>query len=100
RPAHEHVGHYLLDGRRQKLEAAIGYRPTWSERLRRPILTNPVGFYLGGLALVVAALCAASVSLLGRSLANPWLGAALLLLFAIPASELALSVLNALVIFV
>ncbi len=99
-PAHGHVGHFLLDSGRKRLEATIGYRPSVSERLRRPILRRPIGFYLGVLSLLVTALCAGAASVLARSFGNVWAGAALTLLFAIPASELALAVLNALVIFV
>jgi cyclic beta-1,2-glucan synthetase len=99
-PAESHVGHYLLARGRKRLEAEIGYRRSWSERLRRPILGAPVAFYLGGLSLLVAALCAGAAHLLAQTVGNPWVGALLTLLFAIPASELALAVLNALVIFV
>ena len=98
-PATAHVGHFLLDAGRKSLETAIGYRPAWSERLRKLVLANPVGFYLGGLTLLVASLCGGAASLLAHSIGNVWLGAALVLLFAIPASELALAVLNALVLF-
>ena len=98
-PAAAHVGHFLLDSGRKRLERVIGYRRKWSERLRRPILASPVGFYLGGLALLVAGACVGAASLFARSVGSPWLGAALVLLFAFPASELALAVLNALVVF-
>ncbi len=99
-PAAGHVGHFLLDRGRKRLEAEIGYRPQWSERLRRPILRNPVGFYLSSLSLLIGALCVGAVSVLGQSVGHGWAGAALLLLFAFPASELALALLNTLVISV
>ena len=98
-PADGHVGHYLLDGGRPRLEAAIGYRRSWSEWLRCVILASPLAFYLGGLLLLIATLCAGATRVLGHSGVNSWVGAALLALFVIAASELGLAVLNAAVVF-
>ncbi len=94
------MGHFLLARGKKRLEAEIGYRRSWAERLRRPILGAPVAFYLGGVALLVAALCAGAAHVLAQSVANAWAGAVLIALFAIPASDLALALLNTLIIFV
>ena len=99
-PAEAHLGHYLLERGRRRLQAEIGYRPSWSERLRRPIHENPTGFYLGALSLLVGALCLGATNVLSTRSGSLWSGALLTLLFALPASELALSLLHALIVFV
>jgi cyclic beta-1,2-glucan synthetase len=98
--AERHVGYYLLDAGRQRLERDIGYKPKLSQRLRGALLAYPVAFYLSALTLLVLGACFGAAQLL--SVAFPGNVPALvvgLLLFSLPASELALSVLNALVVF-
>jgi cyclic beta-1,2-glucan synthetase len=36
-----HVGYYLVDAGRAQLEARLGYRPSWHERLRRWVFRHP-----------------------------------------------------------
>ncbi len=95
-----HVGYYLVGTGRRRLEREVGYRLKWSERLRRPILEWPLFFYLGSSALLVGLVCFMSVRLLSEHFASPWPTALLTLLVALPASEIALSLMNALVVFV
>jgi cyclic beta-1,2-glucan synthetase len=99
-PAERHVGYFLLDAGRKQLEAAVGYRPKLSERLLRPILDYPAAFYLGALAVTVGLMCAGAALLLVRHFSSPWPAIALTLLFALPASELLLSLLHALIVSV
>jgi cyclic beta-1,2-glucan synthetase len=96
--AEGHIGYYLLDRGRDQLEAAVGYRPKISERLVRPILAAPVAFYLGTLLLMVAAASALVVDQLTGHLHSGWAVMGLTLLFTLPASEIAVSLLNALVL--
>ena len=90
----EHVGYYLIDGGMARLEAAFGYRPRLVEKLRRWCCRHPTLAYLGTLS-VLTTLIVASISLaMYQAGANPLLLAAAILLSLIPASDIALSILN------
>src|SRR6185369_17026933 len=71
-----HVGYYLVDDGRPALERAAGYRPSAAEALRRPAL-----------ALAAAAYAR-------RAGASPLMLALTLVLALVPASELALTIVN------
>ena len=92
--AHTHVGYYLIDDGVIGLEKSFDYRPSIRERLRRTLLSHPTFFYLGTIALITVLVI--SVLLLSGYEwgAGPALLVALALLSLIPASDLALSVLN------
>jgi cyclic beta-1,2-glucan synthetase len=47
-----HVGFYLLDAGRARLEECLGYRPPWGVRLSRWLLDHPTLAYLSGIALL------------------------------------------------
>ncbi|HUO31525.1 MAG TPA: glucoamylase family protein [Bryobacteraceae bacterium] len=51
-----HVGFYLADRGRARLEAEIGYRAPWSARIPRLLLQCPTSFYLGGIELLTLAI--------------------------------------------
>ena len=91
---YSHVGYYLIDDGLAELEQEFDYRPRFSERLRCFILRHPTKIYLGLLAFVSALIIVLFV------VVADYLGAGLPLLIAfgllsvIPASDLALSVLN------
>ncbi len=103
-----HVGFYLVDDGLAQLEASFAYHPKLGERSRRFALRHATGVYLGTLAsltfLVVALLVLAGyVSAVPASTsAGGWIASSaswlLLLVTAllalIPASDLAVSVLN------
>ena len=102
-----HVGFYLVDDGLPQLEASFSYRPKPGERLRRLALRHATSFYLGTFAfltlLFVALLVLAghltSTTLTGglRGLLShaDWTLLVVTALFAlIPASDLAVSVLN------
>jgi len=97
-PAESHVGYFLLDNGRPRLAALIGYRPTLSERLLRPVLTYPAAFYLSALLLLVGASSLGVARLLLAHVNSGWAVLGLTLLCALPLSELALSLLNTLAI--
>jgi len=90
-----HVGYYLISRGRFRLENDLGYPPSAGERLARFVFKHPAIGYLGTMAIVVAL---ASASLLayaqrhGASAAGMWLVG---LITLIPVSELAISLLNA-----
>lgn len=92
-----HVGFYLIDAGRPLLEARAGYRPTILQRLRLGARRRPALGYLGSNALGTAAILALPLLLVvppdaGRA----WFASlgALCLLALLPASELAVQVVN------
>ncbi len=89
-----HVGFYLVGAGVREFEAAFDYRPRMRERRLRALLAHPTAFYLGTLAILTALVVAALV--FGAYLAGAgWpLIAAFALLSLVPASELAIGVLN------
>ena len=95
--ARRHVGHYLIDAGRLELESQVGYRPRVRERVVRLLHCHPDLFYLGSIwfaTLAGAAAVARIVEMQGASGTVVWLAAAAALL---PASELAVALLNAVV---
>ena len=92
-----HVGFYLVDTGLIQLEANFAYRPKLSERLRRFILRHSTGAYLGTLAFLtflVVAFLVFAVYVSTGSAASWSLLIITTLLALIPASDLAVSVLN------
>ncbi|MGI5916794.1 MAG: glucoamylase family protein, partial [Anaerolineae bacterium] len=51
-----HVGYYLLDAGKARLEAELSYRPGAVDRLRRWVHVHPTRVYLGGISLVTLGL--------------------------------------------
>jgi len=92
--ARAHVGNYLVGDDVVRLEQVFRYRPKRRERVARSILRHPTSFYLGTLALVTALVVAALCFTAYYGGAGPAVLAALALLSLVPASDLALSVLN------
>ncbi len=92
-----HVGHYLLGKGRAELAQALGYRPQWRDRLLEVVRQNPSAVFFGAsgaiLSLFLALVLSAAVSL---SASVPVLFL-LLLAALLPASELALGLVNYLV---
>ena len=95
--AQAHVGYYLLDDGRRELERRLAYRPRLGERIRRAVTSRPSAFYFGAIGLVTAALCSAAAAYLGAP--NVGLVAVVLLvLLVMPAMEVAIEFVNALVV--
>jgi len=89
-----HVGYFLIDAGRPALENAVGYRPPVGEAARRFVLRRPAPLYLSAIGLATLALELAAVEYARRSGAGPGILAATFLLALLPASELALTVVN------
>ena len=92
-----HVGYSLIDAGRPSLETQVGYRSTVPQRLRLGILRRPALWYLGSIGLGTAAALAILLALLAPPGGNwAWLVAlgGLGLLALVPASELAVQVVN------
>jgi cyclic beta-1,2-glucan synthetase len=95
--AQAHVGYYLLDDGRRELERRLGYRPRLGERIRRAVTSHPSSFYFGAIGLMTAALCAAAAAYLGAPSVG-LVAVALIVLLVMPAMELAIEFVNALVV--
>src|SRR5262249_33452014 len=93
----QHVGYYLIDRGRTELEADIRYRPALRQRLLNLVLTYPRAVYFGGIALVTALVLTGLGLYAFRFLSGAGgvaLLAALLLLSVVPASEMAVGLVN------
>jgi cyclic beta-1,2-glucan synthetase len=94
-PARSHVGYYLVDEGRRELAKRVGYRPRPAEHLRNGVLRAPAFFYLSGITVATLVFAAAATLAIGADGPLFWVLAALVLL---PASELAVTLVNALVV--
>ncbi len=88
-----HVGYYLMDHGRARLEAEAGYQPHWRMRFRRLLLRYPSSFYLISVELLTFLIVVGMLSGL-NSLTPIFAGLVLLLL---PASQAAVDFVNNLV---
>ena len=87
-------GYYLISGGRREFERELGFRLPWKRRLLRWYMRTAVPGYLGTIALVTAAILALPLlhdSEAGLSVAGLVLMA---VLAAIPASDLAIALIN------
>jgi cyclic beta-1,2-glucan synthetase len=89
-----HVGYYLLDRGRRELEARFGYRPPGGKRLKRWLLAHPTLAYLRSIGLLALLLLVSMVSHALNSGGNPWQAALAVLLGVIPASTIAIGMIN------
>jgi cyclic beta-1,2-glucan synthetase len=92
-----HVGYHLLDRGRVDLEADIAYRPGLGTRARRALLHGASVLYLGAIFLLTAALVAAAVLYARHAGGTLALQIAVGLLVLLPASDLALAAIQALI---
>ena len=90
-----HVGYYLVDRGRARLEAALGYRPRAGEAAHRWVLAHPNVVFVGGILAATAGALAALFQLAGPEARSAWLAVALLGL--LPATDIAVSLVNQLV---
>ncbi|MEP7308093.1 MAG: glucoamylase family protein [Acidobacteriota bacterium] len=92
-----HVGYHLVGDGRRDLEADIGYRPRLSRRARRFLTDAPTACYLGSMAVLTALVIALGIFYVTAAGAHPamrlWVG----LLLLIPASEVAIVVVQRIV---
>ena len=91
---HRHVGHFLIDEGRLELEKALNYRPTWNDRLARLARRHSGTTYLGGISSLTLAGVAVVVVLALTSGAGTIAAVVLGILALLPASELAVSIMN------
>ncbi len=85
-----HVGHHLIGPGRLELETDVAYRPRVAQRLRRWFFAHATAAYLGSIALLTGiGLFATYTYAWARSGGSEWMGVAAVLLALLPASELA-----------
>ncbi|HKO60381.1 MAG TPA: glucoamylase family protein, partial [Pyrinomonadaceae bacterium] len=89
-----HVGYYLVDAGLHQLETTYGYRPEFVERLRRFFLRHATATYLGALAWLTLLIIGLLSSLMYSAGASWLVLLAAALLAVVPATDLAVSVLN------
>ena len=87
-----HVGHHLIGKGRPDLEADIAYRPRRLRRARRFVFAHASLFYLGTIGVVTSLLLLVGFLYAGRYVASPWPQAWVALLLLLPASEIAMAV--------
>ncbi len=94
REAEAHVGYYLIDEGLPALESAFSYHPRTSERITRWLLRHPTFTYLGTLTMVSTAI--AAIILFAMASVGVTTGVLIIagVLVLIPASDLALTILN------
>ena len=94
-----HVGYYLIGDGVGVLEAEFRYRARFKERLDRLVRAFPTPFYLGSLFILTAAALSALGGLIAEAgVSVPWT-IAFVALALFPASELALGIVNHLVLY-
>ncbi len=93
-PRTTHVGYYLVDRGLAALERAANYRPTVRERATRAVLARPTLVYLGSIAVMTIFFVTLLVLYAWQQGAG-WVDMLLVaLVAALPASDLAASVVN------
>lgn len=92
--AHAHVGYFLIDDGLPLLEQAFAYRAPVIDRARRFVLRHPAAVYLSAFAFMTGIILGLLVTGASRAGGSWPLLVAVVLLAVIPASDLALSVLN------
>jgi cyclic beta-1,2-glucan synthetase len=96
-PPQAHIGFYLIGQGREKLEAALDYRPTWHGRLQQMLAARPQAAYFGGLGIVTAAILTGVIaySVGQRTVGSTVVWCVVVLLAALfAASELAIGLVN------
>ncbi len=89
-----HVGYYLIDEGLAELEKRFGFRPFFFERINRLILKRPAFFYLGAVLFLTAAIICFLVFIADVFDGGMSLLVGFALLSLIPASDLAVSLVN------
>ncbi|HMI31245.1 MAG TPA: DUF3131 domain-containing protein, partial [Candidatus Limnocylindrales bacterium] len=84
-----HIGYHLIGPGRREFEVDVAYVPRFKQRIRRSIFAHNVVFYLGSISFITASVVAAAMVYARQNGAPgallPWIG----LLTLLPASQLA-----------
>jgi cellobiose phosphorylase len=93
-----HVGYHLIGKGRPGLETDVAYRPRPMRRLRRFAFRHASTAYLGSIAVLTASLLAAAVTYLRAYYAAEHMQIAVAVLLLLPASELAIALVQRLAV--
>ncbi|HVQ30710.1 MAG TPA: carbohydrate-binding protein, partial [Vicinamibacteria bacterium] len=93
----EHVGYHLIGGGRRGFEQELSYRPTLARRARRAVFRHATLAYLGSIVLVTGAAALLTATLAQARGATPAVQAWVALFTLIPASEVAVGLVQRLV---
>ncbi len=91
-----HVGYHLIGRGRADLEADVAYRPRPTRRLRRFFFAHATAAYLGSIAVLTALLLGLGFAYARQHTASPWALAWVALLLLLPASDVAIAVVQTL----
>jgi cyclic beta-1,2-glucan synthetase len=86
-----HVGHHLIGKGRRDLEADVAHRPRLRQRMRRFVFAYATSVYLGSIVLLTLLLSGVGVAYARAQGASPWVVAGVALLLLLPASDLAIA---------
>ena len=89
-----HIGYYIVDAGRSELESVCGYKPSLGERAERVLRRWPSFFYFAMLALLTGAFAGIPIHFTLPSDASLVSHLWVIAVSLIPASEMAISVLN------
>jgi len=89
-----HIGFYLLDDGTEKLKQAIGYQYTFTAKINKLFFDHNTAFYLGSIALITLLVVFGLIAISRLFNANGWSQAVIGLLSLIPASSVAVNLIN------
>jgi cyclic beta-1,2-glucan synthetase len=92
-----HIGYYLVDDGKRQLYDKVGYRPTFTERIKSLIRSHSNKFFLGGIGILTFLTVSITVLLMSQSSLTPGLLLFAILLLLFPSSQSAVQVINFLV---
>ena len=87
-----HVGYHLIGRGRRDLEVDVSYQPGLADRARRFLFRHATLVYLGSILVFTAALVAMGAAYARASGGDRWWEGVVVLLLLLPASELAIAV--------
>ncbi len=92
-----HVGHHLIGRGRRDLEIDVAHHPRLKQRLKRGLFAHATLFYLGSIALLSALPVALAVVIARVAQASPWTWGWVGVVALIPASDLAVALVQRIV---
>ncbi|HEY5908719.1 MAG TPA: carbohydrate-binding protein, partial [Vicinamibacteria bacterium] len=87
-----HVGHHLIGKGRPDLETDLAYRPRLRRRVRRFAFAHATAVYLGSIGLLTVLLLGVALAYLRSETTSLWPQVTAALLLLLPASELAIAI--------
>lgn len=94
-----HIGHYLISGGRYGFERSVGYTPRLRERIYRGPLAARGPIFWGLLGVLAALISTGFGAYAWARTGNAWVVAALVALGLVPASDVAITIVNRLAAF-